>query len=326
MGRIQRGSCGRDDGSRTWRPCRGSHRGEAIGRWRRRGRRPRIAPDCRTPPTWLRCWDREVIRSCIGPDMEGRPALLDIGRMGQMVQNDTKLLAGFDQALRDVSEAAKRLKPPYHPTAFRQMLAEHGGKGTADRLLAASNPSSGFTELFLRGRENLKLSLEYVVLQSPWRTLFTADQLAIARRRLLDVGCELPVDNTLPEQPPYASPDEVLSNEKHVEGASRQVLVNTFERNAAARSRCIAHYGTACVVCGFDFGRAYGAIADGYIHVHHLKPLSTINKEYEVDPIADLRPVCANCHSVIHLGRELRTIEEVRRMMAASRDAKDTAA
>lgn len=122
-----------------------------------------------------------------------------------MVQDDSKLLAGFEQALRDVSEAAKRLKPPYHPTAFRQMLAEHGGKGTADRLLAGSNPSSGFTELFLRGKENLRLSVEYVVLQSPWRTLFTPDQLAKARRRLLDVGCELPAEDLPVDDGPAAA-------------------------------------------------------------------------------------------------------------------------
>ncbi len=108
------------------------------------------------------------------------------------MQNDTKLLAEFDQAMRDVSEAAKRLKPPYNPTAFRQMVAEHGGKETADRLLASKNPSSGFTELFFRGKENLKLSVEYLVLTPPWNTLFTADQLAVARQRLLDVGCGLP--------------------------------------------------------------------------------------------------------------------------------------
>src|ERR1043166_6837191 len=29
--------------------------------------------------------------------------------------------------------------------------------------------------------------------------------------------------------------------------------------------------------------------------VLHLQPLSGISEEYEVDPIADLRPVCPNC-------------------------------
>ncbi len=231
------------------------------------------------------------------------------------MQDDRKLLAGFEQALRDVSDEARRLKPPFYATAFRGMLAEHGGKGTADRLLAAKTPSSGFTELFLRGKENLKLSLEYVVLKSPWRTLFTADQLAIARGRLLEVECELPDDDLISEVPPYSNPDELPSDQKYSEGATKQVVVNAFERSAAARSRCIAHYGTACVVCGFDFGQVYGAVAEGHIHVHHLNPLSAIHDEYQVDPIRDLRPVCANCHSVIHLGGNLRSIEDVRALL-----------
>jgi hypothetical protein len=42
------------------------------------------------------------------------------------------------------------------------MVISHGGKGTADRLLVQGPPSSGFTELFLRGRENLKISIEYL--------------------------------------------------------------------------------------------------------------------------------------------------------------------
>ena len=41
-------------------------------------------------------------------------------------------------------------------------------------------------------------------------------------------------------------------------------------------------------------------IGTGYIHVHNLKPLSEIKEEYKVDPINDLRPVCPNCHSMIH--------------------------
>src|SRR5262249_21444733 len=63
------------------------------------------------------------------------------------------------------------------------------------------------------------------------------------------------------------------------EGAKYQVTVNAFERNPIARSRCIRHYGPTCVVCGFDFGAVYGPLADGFIHVHHLKPLSEIDEE-----------------------------------------------
>jgi hypothetical protein len=34
-----------------------------------------------------------------------------------------------------------------------------------------------------------------------------------------------------------------------------------------------------------------------------------------VDPVADLRPVCPNCHAVIHLGGACRSIDEVRQHM-----------
>lgn len=74
------------------------------------------------------------------------------------------------------------------------MVNEHGGKETADRLLATSQPSEGFTELFLLGKENLKITVEYLVLLEPWRQLFEVEQLAIARKRLKEVGCEVPAE------------------------------------------------------------------------------------------------------------------------------------
>jgi HNH endonuclease len=69
------------------------------------------------------------------------------------------------------------------------------------------------------------------------------------------------------------------------------------------------------VVCDFNFATVYGPLAEGFIHVHHVKPLSEIGAEYEVDPVADLRPVCANCHAIIHLGGECRSIEEARQIV-----------
>lgn len=110
--------------------------------------------------------------------------------------------------------------------------------------------------------------------------------------------------------------EEVAEPEGLYEGALRRISVNAYERNPAARAKCVAHYGTVCQACGTDFGSSYGPIADGFIHVHHLKPLSEIGCEYEVDPIGDLRPVCPNCHAVIHLGGGCRSIEEVKQLLA----------
>lgn len=107
------------------------------------------------------------------------------------------LSAQFHQEMLCIYDAALKLKPPYRAKLFLQMLHEHGGKETADRLLATTKPSTGFTELFLRGKENLRLSVEYLVLKDPWRKLFTEKQLAVARKRLIEVGCPPPAEDSV---------------------------------------------------------------------------------------------------------------------------------
>lgn len=99
------------------------------------------------------------------------------------------------------------------------------------------------------------------------------------------------------------------------EGKVVQVFVNRYERNQRARQECIRHHGDKCFACGFDFGITYGDIAKGFIHVHHLTQLAGINEEYDVDPINELVPLCANCHSVIHLTKPAMTIEELKKRM-----------
>lgn len=113
-------------------------------------------------------------------------------------------------------------------------------------------------------------------------------------------------------------PEEIRSKQGLREGATCQITVNAYERNLAARNLCLQHYGTVCSVCGIGLGSLYGTIAEGRIHVHHLRPLSEIGEEYEVDPIVDLRPVCPNCHMVIHLANPPYTIEEVKAMLTAN--------
>jgi 5-methylcytosine-specific restriction protein A len=121
----------------------------------------------------------------------------------------------------------------------------------------------------------------------------------------------------LPKTPDsFVSPEEISPTTTHVEGTVRQALVNVYERNPAARAACIAHYGNTCQVCSFNFGKTYGQLGDGFIHVHHLKEISSIAKEYEVDPIEDLRPVCPNCHAMLHTSRPALSIEALKQIVA----------
>jgi hypothetical protein len=103
------------------------------------------------------------------------------------------------------------------------------------------------------------------------------------------------------------------------EGTSKAVSVTVFERNALARQQCIAHYGTECHACGFSFGETYGETAAGYIHVHHLRAVSERGGRYVVDPIKDLRPICPNCHAVVHFQSPPLSIMELKRMLKRAR-------
>ena len=99
------------------------------------------------------------------------------------------------------------------------------------------------------------------------------------------------------------------------EGNVHHVQVNKYERDRAARRACISHYGSACVICGLAFKDRYGPIGTGYIHVHHLVPISAVGAEYKIDPIADLRPICSNCHAVVHMRTPPFSIEDLRRRL-----------
>ena len=109
-------------------------------------------------------------------------------------------------------------------------------------------------------------------------------------------------------------PDEI-DNQTLSEGAKKQVIVNSYERNPKARQECIKYYGTKCFICNFDFEKKYGEIGKDFIHVHHIKPLSEINEEYKVNPIQDLRPVCPNCHAMIHKKKPAYSIEEIQSLL-----------
>ena len=108
--------------------------------------------------------------------------------------------------------------------------------------------------------------------------------------------------------------EELTDTETLFEGAKKTVIVNQYERNQEARKKCIAEHGYICKVCGMDFEKTYGEIGRGFIHVHHIVPISTIGEEYQLDPVKDLVPVCPNCHAMLHRGIDgkVLTVEELK--------------
>jgi predicted HNH restriction endonuclease len=104
------------------------------------------------------------------------------------------------------------------------------------------------------------------------------------------------------------------------EGGKTRVVVNRYERDPKARKACIDIFGATCSICEFDFAKKYGEIGRGYIHVHHLKPLSALGKKYKINPKEDLRPVCPNCHEMLHTMNPPRTMEELKDALRRERE------
>ncbi len=100
------------------------------------------------------------------------------------------------------------------------------------------------------------------------------------------------------------------------EGSKKQITVNSYERNSKARKECIEKYGYSCSVCDFNFKDIYGNLGENFIHVHHLIPLSKIKEEYKINPIKDLKPVCPNCHAMLHRKKETLSIKELKKIIS----------
>jgi hypothetical protein len=113
--------------------------------------------------------------------------------------------------------------------------------------------------------------------------------------------------------------DELDPSENILEGAAKRILVNKYERSAKARGICLAKYGHDCMVCGFNFSKIYGELGQGFIHVHHLKPIAKIGKAYRMNAIEDLRPLCPNCHAMVHARNPTLSISELKKILQKHR-------
>ena len=133
------------------------------------------------------------------------------------------------------------------------------------------------------------------------------------KRKIYDKYYKLITDDIV--EPIY--PDEVDSNSKYAEGKTKQVIVNSYERNSIARRKCIEHFGLNCQVCEFNFKDFFGDLGKDFIHVHHIVDLYSIGSEYSVNPLTELIPVCPNCHSMLHKRKPAYSIEELKGIMKA---------
>lgn len=122
-----------------------------------------------------------------------------------------------------------------------------------------------------------------------------------------------PKTKTAAPKKPVQPKERVLT-----EGEKKHVEFETANRNPKLRQACIDKYGYQCQCCGMNFAELYGEELGGqFIEVHHLKMISTYDDEKPEDYLENLVPLCSNCHSMIHHGKEgpltLRELREAYR-------------
>lgn len=92
----------------------------------------------------------------------------------------------FDAAMLTIYQRAKS-EAKYNATIFFRMLQERRGLATAQHLINSDRPSDGYTRLYEKGR--LDLTVEALVVEEQrWHPLFTEDELAKAKKRLISYG------------------------------------------------------------------------------------------------------------------------------------------
>lgn len=110
--------------------------------------------------------------------------------------------------------------------------------------------------------------------------------------------------------------------EQYIGGQRTTRLVSYYERNPELRTAAVRIHGTRCQVCGMSFAEVYGAAGEGFIEVHHRKPVSEYEGEVLVDPAAEMAAVCPNCHRMLHLARGgPLTVEELRAVLGGGGNA-----
>lgn len=120
----------------------------------------------------------------------------------------------------------------------------------------------------------------------------------------------------LEEQPILSDLESFKLEEEFFEGKKLERFSNYYERRPQLRTRSIEVHGTTCKACGFDFEKRYGKRGEGFIEVHHLRPVSELKRESKIDPATDMTVVCPNCHRMIHRDKnKILSLEELRALI-----------
>ena len=151
------------------------------------------------------------------------------------------------------------------------------------------------------------------IITNPTRTVFQVeDIIASAMFAAWNNGSDSDEDIEKPES----------SKDMDSEGRSRYMLHKRRERSSALRKAKVKNFLTTndfihCELCNINLDELYpSSLSDGYIEVHHIKPISTLT-EHTPTHLDDLILLCPNCHRMIHRTKNAENnLEELKKWFA----------
>lgn len=112
---------------------------------------------------------------------------------------------------------------------------------------------------------------------------------------------------------------DISTYNARTEGKKIESFTTRYERDPTNRLEAIRIHGNKCMACGFDFKAVYGDLGEGFIEVHHINPLSTLDNETIINPATDLICLCSNCHRMIHRNKDTLSLEELKLIIRRNR-------
>lgn len=239
------------------------------------------------------------------------PALFCIDNGGQI--STTELIACLRSLLRPTGEDAKLLDGR-SDDKFSQKVRNLKSHKTLERynLAAYSQKQWQLTSVGKEYLESQRPLLEYLIQQN-----FGYEIQQEALSQVIE-------PSQTQEQLELFDEDIKVEDIQILEGRKRVVRQEIYERSARLRDLAIRYYTDQgrikCSVCDFDFATTYGSHGNGFIEIHHIKPIFSysdqdINQTLE-DALTNVAPVCSNCHRMLHRKRDrIMPVEELREIV-----------
>jgi predicted restriction endonuclease len=197
------------------------------------------------------------------------------------------LIDEFNREVIRLCDVTKKETGYNNQKGFRGKVLRVGAyDATKDILDSTSDNWNGFTELVLSQR--LDLSLEVLVLQQRWQSLFTKDQLINAQRRLRQVKYK--------DIPEIIEVAPNIIEEQVQETKRREYTINSVIRDSSLAKEVKQLYNFKCQVCGTVLvaqGRKYAEAA-------HIRPVGEPHNGQ--DTIDNIMCLCPNHHKLFDMG------------------------